>query len=93
MKNKAKKKVKVVYVDDGRTLYDMDGVSRQNAFLPQKVTQKSDKDKKKDERVGLDRKETRAAIRAGFAVYGPIFLGVLACFALVALCMYFWLRH
>ena len=31
--NKKKKKEKVKYVDDGRTLYDMSGTSRPNAFI------------------------------------------------------------
>ena len=36
---KYKKKVKVIYVeDDGRTLYNMDGVRRQNAIIPDKIT-------------------------------------------------------
>ncbi len=94
MKNKEKKKkVKVIYVDDGRTLYDMQGVHRQNAFIPDKVSQ-SARQKKKEakEAAHLDRKERNAAIRAGFQVYLPILAIVLASFAIVGLLMYFWLK-
>lgn len=94
MKKKDKKKVKVIYVDDGRTLYDMDGVRRQNAIIPDKITNnRLEKEKNKDkEEARLDRKERHAAIRAGYAVYLPILIGVLVCFALVAVLMYFWLK-
>ena len=78
---KYKKKVKVIYVEaDGRTLYNMDGVRRHNAIIPDK------------EEAHLERKERRAAIRAGYAVYLPILFGVLVCFAVVAVVMYFWLK-
>ena len=92
---KYKKKVKVIYVeDDGRTLYNMDGVRRQNAIIPDKITNtRLEKNKNKDkEEAHLERKERRAAIRAGYAVYLPILFGVLVCFAVVAVVMYFWLR-
>jgi len=93
MKSK-KKKVKVIYVDDGRTLYDMDGVRRQNAIIPDKITNtRLEREKNKDkEEARLERKERHAAIRAGYAVYLPILFGVLVCFAVVAVVMYFWLK-
>lgn len=91
MKNKDGKKVKVIYVDSGETIYDMEGVKRQNAFLPEKATREAKSDEKK-ERAGLSGKEKRAAIRAAFQVYGPILLGVLLCFTLAAVGMYFWLQ-
>lgn len=93
MKNK-KKKVKVIYVDDGRTLYNMNGVRRQNALIPDKITNdRLEKEKGKDkEQASLERKERRAAIRAGYAVYLPIVLIVLGCFALVGVIAYFWLK-
>ena len=76
-KNKtSKKKKKTVYVDDGHTVYDMSGVSGK---------------KKKEDDLGLSRKERRAVIKAAFATYLPILVGVLACFTLAALLMYFWL--
>ena len=95
MKKKDKKKVKVIYVeDDGRTLYNMDGVRRQNAIIPDKITNnRLAKEKNKDkEEAHLARKERHAAIRAGYAVYLPILLGVLACFAVVGVVIYFWLK-
>lgn len=95
MKKKTKKKVKVIYVeDDGRTLYNMDGVRRQNAIIPDKITDnRLAKEKNKDkEEARLERKERHAAIRAGYATYLPILFGVLACFAVVAVAIYFWLK-
>ncbi|MGN1043072.1 MAG: hypothetical protein ACI4SK_06280 [Christensenellales bacterium] len=68
------------FVDDGRTVYDMSNVGVGRT------------ENKKDEGVKLRRKEKTAAIRAGFAVYTPIFLGVIACFTLVAVGLYFWLK-
>lgn len=94
MKNKGKKKVKVIYVDSGRTVYDMDGVTRQNAFLPQGLAKdsKDKKDKKEEkERVGLNRKEKFAAIRAALSVYAVPFVCVIGCFTIVAVLLYFWL--
>ena len=81
-------------MDDGRTLYDMDGVRRQNVLIPDKITNdRLEKEKGKDkEQASLERKERRAAIRAGYAVYLPIVLIVLGCFALVGVIAYFWLR-
>lgn len=46
----------------------------------------------KGEKPGLTRKERRAAIRAAFACYLPVFLGVLLCFTVTALLIYFWLK-
>lgn len=94
MKNKSKKKVKVIYVDDGRTVYDMDGVTRQSAFIPQAISKKSrDRKDKKDENehVGLNRKEKFAAIRAALSVYAVPLLCVIVCFTVVAVALYFWL--
>lgn len=78
---KTKKKKKTEYIDDGHTVYSMDGV--------QSPWSRS----KKEDGAGLTRAEKRAAIKAAFKVYLPIFLGVAACFALVALLMYFWLKQ
>lgn len=57
MKNK-KKKVKVIYVDDGRTLYNMDGVKRQNVIVPEKISvARREKAKDNDkERARLEKK-------------------------------------
>lgn len=77
MKNKDKKPR---FVDDGHTVYNMDGVGGARH-------RKDDK----DEDARLSRKEKRAAIRAAFATYLPGFLITLASFALVAVLLYFWL--
>ena len=41
-----KKKKKVVYVDDGRTVFDMSGVSNPNAIFPSNPKSKDEKKKK-----------------------------------------------
>lgn len=79
--NKPKKVKKQKYIDDGHTVYSMDGVqSPMSAFK-----------KNKDDGMGLSRKEKRAAIKAALQVYLPMVLGTIACFALVGVLMYFWL--
>ena len=92
---KEKKKVKVVYVDDGRTIYDMSGVTRPGQVVfPQKKekNEQDSKKNKKEQRVGLTRKERWAVIKAAYAVYLPVLLGVLLCFSIAAVLMYFLLR-
>lgn len=74
-----KKDKKRKYVDDGHTVYNMDGVDEMRYGSNPK------------ENVGLTRKERWAAIRAALAVFLPKFLLVLGCFAIVAILMYFWL--
>ena len=81
MKNKEKDN-KQKYVDDGHTVYNMD-----NVRSPFDVLRKKD-----DGGVGLSRKEKRAAIRAALLTYLPRVLGMIACFALAAVLLYFWLR-
>jgi len=76
-----KKKKKVVYIeDDGHTVYSMDGLDGGR------------RSKKKDETTRLSRKERRAAIRAAFETYLPMFIVVLVCFTLTALLLYFWIK-
>ncbi len=77
----SKKKKKQPYVDDGHTVYSMDGVDGPIW-----------KRKKNEDKAGLSGKERRAAIKAAFATYAPIFFGVLACFAIATLLMFFWLN-
>ncbi len=77
-KKKPQKKKKAKFVDDGRTIYSMEGLSKHP----------SPKDK---ESVGLSKKEKRAAIKAAFKQYLPMFLGVLACFSIAILLVYLWL--
>lgn len=76
-----KKAVKQPYVDDGHTVYSMDGV---NSPL--------DGFRSKDDGAKLARAEKRAAIKAALQVYLPILLGVIACFVLVGALLYLWLR-
>ncbi len=79
-----KKSAKNKYVDDGHTLYDMSGVGSPEQL---KHTEKESKAK-----VGLTFKEKMTAIKAAFQVYAPIFFGVLACFTVVALMLWLWLK-
>lgn len=74
------KKKKIKYKpDDGRTVYSMENVGRDNR-----------KDKDKND-IELTRKERRAAIRAALGYYLPRFLLVVGCFVLVGLLLYLWL--
>lgn len=79
-KERKNKKNKTKYIDDGHTVYNMDGV--QGPFYS----------KKKDEGNGLTRAERRAAIKAALAVYLPRVLIAIGCFALVGVFIYLWLR-
>lgn len=90
-----KKKTKIVYVDDGRTVYDMSGVTRPGQVVfPEKKekTGKESKKNKKNEKVGLSKKERWAVIKAAYAVYLPVLIGVVLCFFVAALLMYFLMR-
>ncbi len=78
-RNKKKKK-KVVYIDDGHTVYSMEGLDPDVA-------------KRKNAETNLTRKERHALIRAGMARYLPILFLVLACFAVAAVLLYFWLMY
>ena len=76
---KKKRKSKPEYVDDGHTIYSMEQFVGPENY------------NKKEKNVGLSRKEKRAAIKAAFETYLPILIGVLACFSVAAVLMYFWL--
>lgn len=80
LKMKKEKKEKQVYIDDGHTIYSMEQLVGPENY------------NKKEKRAGLTKKERRAAISAAFETYLPVLIGVLACFSLVAILMYFWLR-
>ena len=71
---KKKSKTKVVYKDDGETVYSMAAL---DGITPEEAEQRAEERKK---RVKLTRKEKRAMISAGYRVYGP--------FAFVALVLY-----
>lgn len=78
-KKAKKKKKKIIYVDDGHTVYDMDGVGGAKHY-------------EKDDGAHLTKKEKRAAIRAAFAAYLPKFLIVLLGFSIAAVLLYLWLK-
>ena len=71
------------FVDDGRTVYDMSGIDDMHRTGPKQP---------KRENVSVSKKERRMLIRAAFATYLPIVFGVLACFTLAALLIYFWFK-
>lgn len=75
----SKRKVKK-YVDDGRTIYNMDV----EGMPHRRKRTKSD--------INLTKQERRSMTRAAFKHYFPIVLGVMVCFTIVALLLYFWLR-
>lgn len=68
------------YVDDGHTVYNMDGVSSPFDAL-----------RRNKDGQGLSRKEKRAAIKAALQVYLPVVLGAIACFVLAGVLLYLWL--
>lgn len=79
---KKKPKTKVVYKDDGETIYSMVAL---DGITPEEAEQRAEERKK---RVKLTRKEKRAMISAGYRVYGPILLIFVVAFAFVALVLY-----
>lgn len=74
---KAMAKNQKKFVDDGRTVYSMEGLSKKKP---------SD-----GETLGLTKEEKKAAIKAAFIHFTPLFLGVLACFAATFALMHLWL--
>ena len=81
MKEKKPKKAKkkIIYVDDGRTVYNMDGVGGAKHY-------------EKDEDAGLSKKEKRAAIKAAFLTYLPTFIIILLGVSIAAVLLYLWLK-
>lgn len=79
-KTEKDKKKKTHYVDDGHTVYDMSAFTKANGKTDPK------------DRVGLSRKEKRAAIRAGFARFLPALFIVIFCFFCTMLLMRLWLH-
>lgn len=77
-----KPKTKVVYKDDGETIYSMAALEG----LTQEEAEKRAEEHKK--RVKLTRKEKRAMISAGYQVFAPILLIFVVAFAFVALVLY-----
>ncbi len=91
MKEKQKKKkVKIIYVDDGRTVYNMDGVGKQNVIIPDKITQSRRSDKKQN--THLEKNERRAAIKAAFQTYLPGVACAVIGFVIAGVLLYLWLN-
>lgn len=81
-KEKNTKKEKVKYVeDDGRTLYDMSGITKPSIF-------KSNKKKKVSDNLMITKKERKAMIKAAFEAYLPMLLMFVIGFSLAALLLY-----
>lgn len=84
MKKKQKRKVKLLkknkkkYIDDGHTIYNMDGLSKHP--------------KVKSNDVNVTRKERFAMIRAAFRVYLPRLFLIILSFTLAFLLLYFLLK-
>ncbi len=76
MKDKNKKK----YIDDGHTIYNMNVDGMPNRKI------------KNSENISLTKKERRALIKAALLHYLPILLGVIICFSIAILIIYFWLN-
>ena len=77
---KKEKKQKRVYIDDGHTIYSMENLVGKENY------------DKKDKRASLTKREKRTAIKAAYQTYLPVVFGVVACFSLVFLLMYLWLK-
>ena len=87
-----RKKKKDEWVDDGHTIVPMTGEeipSSSRAFFQGRERKRNVKQRGKSDITG---KETRAMIRAVFAIWLPRLLMILASFALVGVIMYFWLK-
>ena len=76
MKNKTSKKEK--YIDNGHKIYDMDVDG-----LPKRETKQN---------LNLNRKERNAVIKAALVTYLPMYLAVVACFAVAVILLYLWLK-
>lgn len=71
-----KQKKKTKFIDDGRTIYSMDGLSK--------------KSKKQDD-LDLTKRERRTIILAAFKVYLPRLLLILIGFGIAYILLYLWL--
>lgn len=95
---KKDKKEKIVYVDDGRTIYDMSLVTRPGEVVLPENQNGKDKPKKEDKNksnkssgIELTKSERWALIKAAYATYLPIlFIGLLGLAVAVGLFMLIW---
>lgn len=67
------------YIDDGHTIYNMDVEG-----LPHRH--------RRSDGVCLSKQEKRAAIKAAYKTYLPVVFGLIVCFSLTMLMIYFWLH-
>ena len=72
-------KEKQKYVDGGHTIYNMDVDGLKNR-------------RPKSNRITLNNKERIALIKAAFARYLPILFGIILCFGIAMILIYFWLN-
>ena len=79
MKKEKKKKQK--FIDDGRTIYNMDVDGMPHRRM-----------KEDPNGVYLTKKERKAAIIAAILHFMPILFGVILCFTIVMVLLYFWLK-
>ena len=84
MKNKEKKQ-KPVFVDDGRTIADMDGLGNYE-------TKEQRKKREEIRALHLTKKEERAIYRGVFKHFLPYFLIFIFVFVSLLLIMYFGMR-
>lgn len=78
----SKKNKKIKYEDDGHTIYNMDVDG-----MPHRRTSS-----KGNNNIDLTKEERRAMIKAAIGHYLPILLGVIGCFLLAMIIIYFWLK-
>ena len=71
------KKEKKKFVDEGRTIYSMDGLNGRSRKKANSYTTKN---------------ERSAIIKAAFAHYTPILIGIMICFGVVMFLIKFWLN-
>lgn len=91
-----KKKEKIVYYDDGRTIADMSRIGRfghvySDRQLAAKEKKKREKEQKKDD-LKMSREERRAAFLGGLRAALPAFAILVGLCAVLFLIMYLWFR-
>lgn len=95
MKNKDKKKEKIVYVDDGRKIADMSRIGMfghvySDAQMERREKKKRAKERKDD--LQMTKEERKAAFRGGLSAALPAFLMLLAVAAAVFAVVWLWFK-
>ena len=75
-----KKEKKEKFIDDGRTIFNMD------------IDGFKWHDKKKKESIYVDKDDKKSIIKAAYKAYIPMFLMVVLGFTLAMILVYLWLR-